>query len=37
MKNLTLPLSDADIRSLSVGDPVLLSGVMVTGRDAAHK
>lgn len=37
MKNLTLPLSDADIRSLKVGDPVQLSGVLVTGRDAAHK
>ena len=23
--------------SLKVGDPVFLSGVMVTGRDAAHK
>lgn len=37
MKNLTLPLSDSDIRSLKVGDSVQLSGVMVTGRDAAHK
>lgn len=37
MKNLALPLSDADIRSLKVGDPVQLSGVIVTGRDAAHK
>ena len=25
------------IRSLKVGDPVLLSGVMVTGRDTVHK
>lgn len=37
MKNLTLPLDDSTIRSLKVGDPVQLSGVMVTGRDAAHK
>jgi fumarate hydratase class I len=34
---LTLPLSPDDIRSLKVGDPVQLSGVMLTGRDAAHK
>jgi len=34
---LTIPISEADIRALHVGDPVLLNGVMVTGRDAAHK
>jgi fumarate hydratase subunit beta len=34
---LTLPFSDEDIRSLKVGDSVLLSGVMITGRDAVHK
>lgn len=34
---LTLPISEADIRALHVGDSVLLDGVMVTGRDAAHK
>ena len=34
---LTIPISEADIRALRVGDTVLLSGVMVTGRDAAHK
>ncbi len=37
MRELTIPLSDEAIRSLKVGDPVLLSGVMLTGRDAAHK
>jgi len=37
MRSLTLPLSDETIRSLTVGDPILLSGVMLTGRDAAHK
>jgi tartrate/fumarate subfamily iron-sulfur-dependent hydro-lyase beta chain len=37
MKNLTMPISDEAIRDLKVGDPVLLSGVMMTGRDAAHK
>ncbi|HEX9616517.1 MAG TPA: FumA C-terminus/TtdB family hydratase beta subunit [Anaerolineales bacterium] len=37
MRQLTLPLDEETIRSLVVGDPVNLSGVMVTGRDAAHK
>ncbi len=37
MRKLTLPLTDDAIRELKVGDPVLLSGVMVTGRDAVHK
>ncbi|MBI3160735.1 MAG: fumarate hydratase C-terminal domain-containing protein [Chloroflexi bacterium] len=37
MKNLTLPISEEDIRGLKVGDPALLSGVMLTGRDAVHK
>ena len=34
---LNIPISDEDIRSLKVGDSVLLSGVMITGRDAVHK
>ena len=37
MRTLQLPISEEDIRSLHVGDPVALRGVMVTGRDAAHK
>ncbi len=37
MKQLTIPLSDEAIRALHQGDPVLLSGVMITARDAAHK
>ncbi|OGN90773.1 MAG: fumarate hydrolyase [Chloroflexi bacterium RBG_13_48_10] len=37
MRSLYMPLSDETIRSLKVGDPVLLNGVMITGRDAAHK
>lgn len=37
MRSITIPLSDEVIRSLKVGDPVLLSGVIVTGRDAVHK
>lgn len=34
---LSLPISDDAIRELKVGDSVLLSGVMITGRDAVHK
>lgn len=37
MKKLTLPISDEEIRALNVGETVLLSGVMMTGRDAVHK
>lgn len=34
---LTTPVSEEDIRSLRVGDVVILSGEMHTGRDALHK
>jgi fumarate hydratase class I len=34
---LKTPLSETDIRSLKVGDVVLLDGVVFTGRDAVHK
>ena len=34
---LTVPISEKEIRKLTVGDQVLLNGVIVTGRDAAHK
>ncbi len=37
MHKITLPLNDDTIRQLHVGDAVLLSGVMITGRDAVHK
>jgi fumarate hydratase class I len=37
MRTLTLPLDPDAIRSLKVGDPLRLDGVIVTGRDAAHK
>jgi len=37
MKELRLPVSEADVRALRVGDQVSISGVMVTARDAAHK
>lgn len=35
--DLKMPISEEEIRALHVGDTVRLSGVMVTGRDAAHK
>lgn len=35
--NLTTPISDEEIRALKVGDTVSLNGIVVTGRDAAHK
>ncbi len=34
---LTTPLTDQDIEQLEIGDTVLISGVIYTGRDAAHK
>jgi len=37
MQKLGIPIPDNAIRNLKVGDPVSLSGVMLTGRDAAHK
>ncbi len=37
MKKLTLPLSKNEIKSLHAGDSVLLSGVILTARDCAHK
>ena len=35
--NLTTPLSDADVIQLKAGDIVLLSGIVYTARDSAHK
>jgi tartrate/fumarate subfamily iron-sulfur-dependent hydro-lyase beta chain len=37
MKKISLPVDASTIRQLKVGDPVALSGVMVTGRDTVHK
>jgi tartrate/fumarate subfamily iron-sulfur-dependent hydro-lyase beta chain len=37
MKKLNMPIPDDEIRALKVGDPVSLSGIMITGRDAVHK
>jgi fumarate hydratase subunit beta len=35
-KELTLPLSDADVEQLRAGDRVRITGVLYTARDAAH-
>ncbi len=37
MKEITLPLTDEVIETLHAGDSVLLTGTLITGRDAAHK
>jgi len=37
MREITIPIRDETIRSLKVGEPVALTGVMVTGRDTVHK
>jgi fumarate hydratase subunit beta len=34
---LTTPLSTEEVEKLNIGDKVLLNGVILTGRDAAHK
>lgn len=37
MTKLTTPISEETIRSLKVGDQVLITGTVFTGRDAVHK
>lgn len=37
IKHIHLPLTRKDIKNLKVGEKVLLSGIMYTARDAAHK
>ncbi len=37
VKNIEAPLSDEEVLSLKAGDNVLISGVIYTARDAAHK
>ncbi|MCH5163534.1 MAG: Fe-S-containing hydro-lyase [Clostridiales bacterium] len=37
IKKIQLPITDKDIEGLKAGDAVLLSGKLLTGRDAAHK
>src|SRR5207244_8360423 len=36
LKDVTTPLSDADVESLKTGDRVRITGVVYTARDAAH-
>ncbi len=35
--HLTTPITSDDIKKLSIGDKVLISGTIYTARDAAHK
>ncbi len=37
IKNITTPLTDEVVESLNCGDMINISGVIYTGRDAAHK
>jgi tartrate/fumarate subfamily iron-sulfur-dependent hydro-lyase beta chain len=37
MIQVKVPISEETIRSLKVGDPVAISGVLFTGRDRVHK
>jgi fumarate hydratase class I len=37
MIKIQLPVSADEIRKLKAGDEVLITGVMITGRDTAHK
>jgi len=37
MREITIPIEDDTIRSLHAGEPVTLTGIMMTGRDAVHK
>jgi fumarate hydratase class I len=37
MRTITIPIDDDTIRSLKVGEPVAISGTMITGRDVVHK
>jgi fumarate hydratase subunit beta len=34
---LSIPIPEVDVRRLHIGDTVTLSGLIVTGRDTAHK
>ena len=37
MTSLTFPFTEAQVRALKVGEEVLISGIVFTGRDAVHK
>jgi fumarate hydratase subunit beta len=36
-KRITTPLTDEAVKDLKIGDAVLITGIIYTGRDAAHK
>ncbi len=35
--HLTTPLKTEDLEKLKIGDQVFITGIVYTGRDAAHK
>ena len=37
MTTLTFPFTEVQVRALKVGEEVLISGIVFTGRDAVHK
>ena len=37
IKKISLPISDEDIKRLTAGEEILLSGTLYTARDAVHK
>jgi fumarate hydratase class I len=37
MRTITIPITDETILSLKVGEPLTLTGVIITGRDVVHK
>jgi fumarate hydratase subunit beta len=37
IKKITTPLTDSAVQSLNAGDQVAITGVLLTGRDQAHK
>ena len=37
MKRVQIPMTDEDVKALHAGDAVLISGIVYTARDAAHK
>ena len=37
MSELSFPFTEAKIRALKAGDEVLISGVVIAGRDPVHK
>jgi fumarate hydratase class I len=37
MREISIPISPDTIRELHTGDPVMLTGILATGRDTVHK